>query len=138
MNYTSAVELTQFVRNLKELNKTYSELSDLKFFINKGNNEDFKKRLAEAGQLIINFYDNYFVQKYSKSHDLTIRRAGIKLANFADLASNHIEEGSYFAIQYLLTEPRDRIKSSNNLKRLILSIEGEIRNRKKISLSAIA
>ncbi len=86
----------------------------------------------------LNFYDNYFVQEYSKSHDAIIRKAGIKLAQFADLASNHIEEKSYLAIQYMLTEPGDRVKSTNNLKRLIMTIEEEIRNKKKLSLSAIA
>lgn len=121
--------LKQLIQELKQLEKNYSELSDMSFLKTKEDNEPFKQRLIEAGKLLIDFYEKRFVPEYF-GISTEIEEAGRELFFLTKSASYCMENKTYYALDCILTNVGDRIESPNNLERLIRKLKKEVRERK--------
>ncbi len=117
MNY-----VTQMIEDLEMLKDKYSRLTDMTFVKTEKDSEIFRQRLMLAGQSIINFYNEIFIPKYSEIKDRIVEEAGIQLSSFSDKASYCLKNNMPFAISIILTNPKDKINSRNNLERLIKKV----------------
>jgi hypothetical protein len=108
------------IKDLKNLNKRYldleKELDNL--LITPQEYEKIKKLLIKKGELIINFYNDIFVPKYSQNSGEVFLYVKDNLENLYDLASNHISKKSLFCLDALL-HPKGKIGDSNSLEELI-------------------
>ncbi len=127
MNYVE-----QLIEDLETLNKHYKELSNLNYFLNnKDDNEGFKARLTEAGQLLIDFYKKTFIPVYSKIQNFLIEDVGEDLWSFSEEAYYCLENNMPLAVLTILTKSGDRIKSKNNLEKLIIRVAEMLREKER-------
>jgi hypothetical protein len=126
--------LRQLIRELNILRCQYSSLCDMNILKTAGgDNKLYRQRLMTAGEILINFYNNIFVPKYS-GISTEIEEAGIDLFLFSKSASECLKDRTYFALGQILTNPGDKINGRNNLERLIQRLRKHAREIQKQGL----
>jgi len=112
--------INQLIVDLEKLNKRYSELSDShNALFTKEDAENFQKRLTEAGQLFVDFYENSFVPNYSKIQNPVIEDVGGNLSGLSNMASGFLKDKNYFGLDVLLIPRGNKTGAPNYLDRFI-------------------
>jgi|WetSurMetagenome_2_1015567.scaffolds.fasta_scaffold413758_1 hypothetical protein len=120
-------KLSQLVTDLEKLNKDFLEKTKWNLQQTRECIEQNEKEQQEAGQLLINFYNNTFVPQYSESSEIPkdiFEEVDSHLCYFSSKASKFVKEKNYFGLNLLLIPKGSSIGDPNILEELIKKLKG--------------
>ena len=84
---------------------------------------EYEENLVDSGQLIIDFYNNTFIPKYSHSQNPIIQGVTNSLEGSSILAKRHLENKNYFGLSVLFITRGSKSTDPNNLESLIQDLQ---------------
>ena len=115
------MKIKRLIKDLKKLNKKYNALNPTHY--DDPHIMDKEEDLLNSGRLIIDFYKNTFIPKYSRIENPKIQEAEIILYNRSLMAEQCISKNDTAGLVLLLMPKGSRFSDPNDLEDLIKNLK---------------
>ena len=122
-------QINNLISDLVDLNDRYNELNPRGFENLPQSREEMElenEKLIKSGTIIVNYYQEIFKPKYSKTEDSIFREADNLLHQLSYIASKCINDKTYFGLGVLLTPKGSKNSDPNLLEELITKARKEL------------